>query len=133
MPKLTGATYVTNPSGEPVLLKEGDELPDWADMVGDHLLDEPRPVKRKRSPRRPKSKDADEQPTGSDDTSGEDRSGDDEEPDTIESLVDENSKDELLALADEAGAEVNGSASKAEIAEAILTARADLDDSSDDE
>ena len=47
-----------------------------------------------------------------------------EEPETAQYLVDNNTKDELLALADEEGVEVNPDDTKAVIAEAIVAARA---------
>lgn len=56
MPKLTGTTYVVDPDGQPVLLREGDELPTWAKRVGDHLLDEPRQKRRAARKRSPKPK-----------------------------------------------------------------------------
>lgn len=45
MAKLIDNTVVVHPkTGEPVLLAATGELPDWAvDLVGDHLLDGPRP------------------------------------------------------------------------------------------
>ena len=45
------------------------------------------------------------------------------EPETADDLVEANTKDELLALADEEGVEVNSSDTKAEIADAIVEAR----------
>lgn len=41
MPKLTANTVIPHPqTGEPVLLAESGDLPDWAvGLVGDHLLD----------------------------------------------------------------------------------------------
>ncbi|WP_329013209.1 hypothetical protein OG271_03985 [Micromonospora rifamycinica] len=44
MGQLTDSTVVRHPeTGEPVLLAAGGPVPDWAtDLVGDHLLSEPR-------------------------------------------------------------------------------------------
>lgn len=46
MPKLTANVLLAHPdTNEPVVLVEGTELPDWAyGFVGDHVLDEPKPV-----------------------------------------------------------------------------------------
>ncbi|MFI1197702.1 hypothetical protein ACH4T9_31200 [Micromonospora sp. NPDC020750] len=45
MRRLTDSTVVRHPqTGEAVLLAQGGPVPDWAaDLVGDHLLSEPRP------------------------------------------------------------------------------------------
>lgn len=42
MAKLIGTTVVAHPeTGEPAVLLEGIDLPEWAnDLVGEHLLDE---------------------------------------------------------------------------------------------
>lgn len=47
--KLTGNTTVMHPeSGVPVSLKAGDDLPEWAvPLVGDHLVEKPKPARRK--------------------------------------------------------------------------------------
>lgn len=41
MANLSGNTIVTHPeTGSPVVLLEGEEIPDWADgLIGDHLIE----------------------------------------------------------------------------------------------
>lgn len=50
MPKLALSTVVTHPgTGVPVVLHAGDEVPEWAaGMVGDHVLDKPKPAPRRK-------------------------------------------------------------------------------------
>ena len=45
---LTANTVVTHPdTGAPVVLRAGEDVPDWAvPLVGDHLVDKPKPRRK---------------------------------------------------------------------------------------
>ena len=72
--------------------------------------------------------DAEDTPAEADDASDDEVSAESGDGPTVDELVADNTKDELLALAEQAGIEVAKSANKSAIAEAIVAGSAGTDE-----